>query len=156
MYFLHTKDNKYLVPHLNNSTVYLKKRIDEEPLGDFFDGVWELEDLGNSINMYASKLESVHRGRSDDKRKAKIARHMASGKVLIYSEKYDLPQLQEESSNTPMQINYTSKQLEESTLVKFEYSKWMMDAVSEDKNEEKAEKSEIGHDEERFQEQKSM
>jgi len=43
VYFLHTKDNKYMLPSINQTSVYLKKIKDEEVLGDFFDGVWEIE-----------------------------------------------------------------------------------------------------------------
>lgn len=40
VYFLHTQDNKYLVPRLNSNGVYLKKIKDDEGRGDFYDGIW--------------------------------------------------------------------------------------------------------------------
>ena len=44
VYFIHTKDDKYLCPNNFVSDVFLKKRKGESDIEQIFDGLWEIEE----------------------------------------------------------------------------------------------------------------
>jgi len=40
VYFIHTENDQYIVPHNFGLQIFLKKRIDEPDQTDIFDGLW--------------------------------------------------------------------------------------------------------------------
>jgi hypothetical protein len=45
VYFIHTENDQYIVPHNFSNQIFLKKRIDEPDQTDIFDGLWEIEEI---------------------------------------------------------------------------------------------------------------
>lgn len=137
VYFLHTKDNKYMLPNINHPGVYLKKIKDEEVLGDFFDGVWEIEEECLESDIQPGRMMSIARRSKNSQQplgieKRLIVRHLTSGRVLVidrYSNEPAVSSLSEHNLRQQVILGYESKKLEDNALVNFTQDGRFLDAV---------------------------